>query len=69
MIGKRKEPNAFGTLAAYRLTEQGVEKAWSLPPEFLQHLFLDDGPNPKDRGGGAGLCRDAEGEWRRPEAG
>lgn len=52
MIGKRKEPNAFGTLAAYRLTEQGVEKAWSLPPEFLQHLFLDDGPNPKIVAGG-----------------
>jgi len=47
MVGKSKVPNTLGNLAAYRLTEQGAEKVWSLPPEFLQSLCLDGGPNHK----------------------
>jgi outer membrane protein assembly factor BamB len=47
MVGKSKSPNALGNLAAYRLTEKGAEKVWSLAPEYLQHLFLDGGASRK----------------------
>ena len=44
LIGKSKSPNGIGILAAYRLTEKGAEKVWSLPPEYAIGLFLDAGP-------------------------
>lgn len=48
-IGKvdRNNPdlNAVGVLAAYRATEQGPVKLWSLPPEIAHVLTLDAGPS------------------------
>lgn len=46
-VGKSKTPNALGNLAGYRPTENGAEKVWTLPPEYLQHLFLDGGASRK----------------------
>jgi outer membrane protein assembly factor BamB len=36
--------NKCGSLAAYRLSEKGATRVWSLPAEYFQHLGLDAGP-------------------------
>jgi hypothetical protein len=47
MFGKSKEPNSAGLLAGYRLTEQGAQRVWALPPQFMTELNLDGGPSRK----------------------